>query len=78
MVFFLRATVEAIGEENFGFKSSDIGTQSLRSGAAMAVMLDQVPVYTIMMIGYWSSDAFLGYIRTQVEQSNLFTMSQKG
>ncbi len=27
-----------------------------------------VPVYTIMLIGRWSSDAFLQYIRKQVEQ----------
>ena len=30
--------------------------------------LDEVPVYTIMLIGRWSSDAFLKYIRKQVEQ----------
>jgi hypothetical protein len=27
-----------------------------------------VPVYTIMLIGRWSSDAFLIYLRTQVMQ----------
>ena len=35
---------------------------------AMAMSLDQIPVYVIMMIGRWSSDAFLKYIRKQVEQ----------
>lgn len=34
----------------------------------MAMYLDEVPVYTIMLIGRWSSDAFLLYIRKQVEQ----------
>ena len=68
MVVSLRAAVAAIGEEKFGFKCSEIGTHSLRSGAAMAMFLDNVPVYTIMMIGRWSSDAFLKYIRKQVEQ----------
>ena len=34
----------------------------------MAMYLDEVPVYTIMLIGRWSSDAFLRYIRKQVEQ----------
>ena len=32
------------------------------------VYLADVPVYTIMLIGRWSSDAFLRYIRKQVEQ----------
>ena len=68
MVTSLRAAVEAIGEDKLGFKSSEIGTHSLRSGAAMAMFLDQVAVYVIMMIGRWSSDAFLKYIRKQVEQ----------
>ncbi len=34
----------------------------------MAMYLGQCPVYVIMMIGRWSSDAFLVYIRKQVEQ----------
>ena len=34
----------------------------------MAMYLDEVPVYTIMLIGRWSSDAFLLYIRKQVVQ----------
>ena len=33
----------------------------------MAMYLTQTPVYTIMLIGRWSSDAFLRYIRTQVQ-----------
>ena len=34
----------------------------------MAMFLGECPVFTIMMIGRWSSDAFLRYIRKQVEQ----------
>ena len=34
----------------------------------MAMYLGDCPVYSIMMIGRWSSDAFLRYIRKQVEQ----------
>ena len=51
-----------------GFKISEIGTYSLRPGAAMAMTLDQIPVSLRMMIGRWSSDAFLKYTRKQVEQ----------
>ena len=68
MVKALRAAVTSIGEEVLGIKAEDIGTHSIRSGAAMAMYLGECPVYTIMMIGRWSSDAFLRYIRKQVEQ----------
>ena len=68
MVEALRAGVGAIGEETLGIKKEEIGTHSIRSGAAMAMYLGECPVYTIMMIGRWSSDAFLRYIRKQVEQ----------
>ena len=64
----LRAAALAIGSSTLGFNPQDIGTHSIRSGAAMAMYLDEVPVYTIMLIGRWSSDAFLLYIRKQVEQ----------
>ena len=64
----LRAAAHSIGESSLGFKISDIGTHSIRSGAAMTMYLDEIPVYTIMLIGRWSSDAFLLYIRKQVEQ----------
>ena len=68
MMDSLRAAAKAVGEAKLGFKISEIGTHSLRSGAAMAMSLDQIPVYVIMVIGRWSSDAFLKYIRKQVEQ----------
>jgi hypothetical protein len=34
----------------------------------MAIHLAGVPVLTIMLIGRWSSDAFLRYIRRQVQE----------
>jgi hypothetical protein len=34
----------------------------------MAMYLSKIPVYTIMLIGRWSSDAFLKYIRKQVTE----------
>ena len=68
MVAALRDAVVAIGEDLLGFKKEQVGTHSIRSGAAMAMYLGECPVYTIMLIGRWSSDAFLRYIRKQVEQ----------
>jgi hypothetical protein len=32
-------------------KKGDFGTHSIDSGAAMAMYLDEIPIYTIMMIG---------------------------
>ena len=68
MVSALRAAVASIGEDILGIKKEDVGTHSIRLGAAMAIYLGECPIYTIMMIGRWSSDAFLRYIRKQVEQ----------
>jgi len=68
MTIALRNAVEAYGQTKLGIRKEEIGTHSLRSGAAMALYLGECPVYVIMMIGRWSSDAFLSYIRKQVEQ----------
>jgi hypothetical protein len=62
----LQDAVEAIGVDRLGIKKEEVGTHSIRSGAAMAMYLGECPVYTIILIGRWSSDAFLGYIRKQV------------
>ncbi len=42
----------------------------------MAMFLGGCPVFLIMMIGRWSSDAFLRYIRKQVKEFN-HNVSQK-
>jgi hypothetical protein len=68
MINALNAACESYGWERLNLEKGDIGTHSIRSGAAMAMYLGDVPVYSIMMIGRWSSDAFLRYIRKQVEQ----------
>ena len=55
------------GMPTFGYSATDIGTKLLRSGAAtMGLFLMNHPVHKIMMMGRWSSDAFLVYIRPQV------------
>ncbi len=64
----LRAACATIGSACIGCEPHEIGTHSLRSGAAMEMYLGEIPVYTIMLIGRWSSDAFLCYIRKQAEQ----------
>ena len=63
----LRAVVTLLGEQMLGFTADSVGLHSIRSGGAMAMFLSGVPVVIIMRVGRWSSDAFLEYIRDQVE-----------
>ncbi len=60
--------VAALGYEKLGFHLNDVGTHSNRSGGAMGMFLAGTPIYTIMLMGRWSSDAFMRYIRKQVLQ----------
>lgn len=63
----IRAAAASIGEASLGFKTDVIGCHSLRSGSAMAMYLAGVPITTIQLIGRWKSDAFMRYIREQVD-----------
>lgn len=64
----LRTAVDFIGPAELGFTSADIGLHSIRSGAAMSMYLQGIPVYVIMLLGRWCSDAFLRYIRRNVQE----------
>jgi len=68
MMKALRETATSIGKDTLCFKLNDIGTHSIRSGSSIGIYLAEVPVYTILLIGRWSSDPFIRYIRMQVEQ----------
>ena len=63
----LRAVVETIGEEKLGFTKDEVGLHSIRSGGAMAMFLSGTSTIIIRRVGRWSSEAFLEYIREQVE-----------
>ena len=60
--------VVTMGETKLGILRSEIGTKSIRSGAVMATYLSRVPVFSVMLIGIWSSTAFLKYILKQVQE----------
>ncbi len=64
----LRLAAASIGLEELGFTPSQIGLHSARSGAAMAMYLAGVPIFTIVLLGRWSSDAFMRYIHKQVRE----------
>ena len=66
MMQHIKATVNSMS--GLGFKGSDVGTHSIRSSLAMALNLNKRMISTIMLIGCWSSDAFLLYIRRQVQE----------
>ena len=67
----LRSIVELIGKERLGFDKNDIGLHSIRAGGAMAMFLSGTSVIIIQRVGRWSSEAFLEYIREQVESFTL-------
>jgi len=64
----LRRAANSLGPDKLGYTPDQIGLHSARSGAAMAMYLAGVPVFTIMLLGRWSSDAFLRYIRKEVQE----------
>jgi hypothetical protein len=62
----IRSAVCSLGKEKLGFTEDEVGMHSNRSRGAMGMFLAGTPVYTIMLIGSWSSDAFMHNIRKQV------------
>ena len=66
MLTHIQHTVDNMS--GLGFTGKEVGTHSIRSSFAMALYLARRPVSTIMLMGRWSSDAFLLYIRRQVQE----------
>ena len=64
----LKGFVRQIGKRILGFDDSRVGTHSIRSSFAMLLYLQGIHPSTIMLQGRWNSDAFLLYIRPQVQQ----------
>ena len=56
----------------------DINTHSFRIGGATALAQAGVPDYIIQIIGRWSSDSFLRYIRTPPESLRIFQHQRLG
>jgi len=64
----IRATVKTIGKDTLGFGPDDVGVYSIRSSFAMFLYTQFVRTDKIMIQGRWKSDAFLIYLRKQVEE----------
>ena len=62
----LQSTCRAAGGySRFGIHPHSLGTRSIRSGAAMALFLNNHSADKIQLLGRWRSNAFLRYIRPQ-------------
>jgi hypothetical protein len=68
ILYLLHASAIVLGKDFLGFAPNELGVQSIRSGAAMAMYLEGVPFFTIMLLGHCSSDVFLRYIHRQVQE----------
>ena len=69
MIKLLRQGAESMGFEKLGFRPEEIGTHSIRSGGAMAYyLLPGMSDSQVMFFGRWKSQAFLNYIRAQVDR----------
>jgi hypothetical protein len=64
----LRNATSQIGFDDLGFHPEEVGTHSIRCSAAMAMAIMKVPTWQIMITGRWNSDAFMKYIREQVDR----------
>ena len=64
----LREFISSIDHNGYGLHPSLIGLHSLRSSSAMQMYLNGIPTSLIMLMGRWSSDAVLRYIRKQVKE----------
>jgi hypothetical protein len=64
----LRLRATQLGTTTLGFTADEIGLHSIRTSAAMAMVLSGTPVYMVMLIGRWKSDAFLVYIRKHIAE----------
>ena len=62
----IRHTVNSMS--GLGFTGDEVGTHSIRASLAMALYLSKRAISTIMLLGRWSSDAFLLYVRRQVQE----------
>ena len=55
-----------MGKETLGFTKDDVGLHFIRWEGAMAMFLSGVSTIIIQRVGRWESDAFMEYIREQV------------
>ncbi len=72
----IRGIVELLGKDTLGFTKEEVGLHSIRSGGAIAIFLSGATLI-IQRAGRWESDAFMEYIREQVESFSTAGVSSK-
>lgn len=63
----IKANILQMGQDRLGFTTDNIGIHSIRASTAMALNLGRIPIYVIVLVSRWSSDAFFNYIRKKVQ-----------
>ena len=75
MLYVLRRHIHQMNQRHpdngLNLDPNCVGLHSARAAAAMAMYLNGVPPYTIMLIGRWKSMCFLKYIRKQVDMFSM-------
>ena len=66
ILLVFRGNTKSIQKDKMGYNSEEIGTHSNRSAASIAIFIDNIPCYMIILLGCWSLDSFLKYMRHQV------------
>ena len=67
VIRLLRTTCRRFeGGRRYGIQPHELGSRSIRSGAAMALFLQHRDVVRIKILGRWKSDSFEAYVRPQV------------
>ena len=64
----IREVVTSFGKDILGFTATEVGTHSIRSSTVIHLVLANKHTYIIMLLGRWTSDSFLRYIREQVQE----------
>jgi hypothetical protein len=64
----LRQSLHMVDSESLNINADNCGLHSLWPSAVMAMYFNGIPVYTIMLLRRWWSDAFLHYIRKHVTE----------
>ncbi|GKZ00036.1 hypothetical protein MPSEU_000957000 [Mayamaea pseudoterrestris] len=64
---FLRHFIAGQNPSSIGLSVETVGLHSIRATAAMAMYMSGVPLRTIQLQGRWRSEAFMEYIRKQVD-----------
>ena len=62
----LHNLVRRIGSGRLGITPEEVGTHLVRTSFVMSLILGGTLVFEVMLVGQWTSDAFIRYVREQI------------